>query len=362
MLERFSLVESAGLNRKKKTDEELLDEIKSELLTSKISPIQSGDDDVLDEIRKKVSGLASWYYWLGDLAEDVTVGKHEKSFNVIMVSIIFVSGLVVGVQQYYPTTSSKYSKENEVLYGINCFIFAAFALEFLLKIVAEKDKPYKYFIGDAGFWNTFDLLVLIFSFPVALTPKGNLGIAKVTRLSTKIFRLLRVVKLLHSIPTLNVIVNGLFAGAESLMYIVMVLMLVLYIFAVIGCMQFGRSDPFFFGNIFVSVVTLFHALTYDNWGTNLRINMYGCHLFNAGIYSSFDESRGTLSEWEATVPYIYRCSSKDYPQYYLYGAGFYWIVYLTLSALILLSMFVAVTTINMEKALNNVREEAEEVS
>lgn len=43
------------------------------------------------------------------------------------------------------------------------------------------------------------------------------------------------------------------------MYIVILLLLALYIFAVLGCVMFGSNDPAHFGDVTIAMVTLFQV-------------------------------------------------------------------------------------------------------
>ena len=77
-----------------------------------------------------------------------------------------------------------------------------------------------------------------------------------------IVRLLRLVRLLTFIkvvPTLRGIAGGLLVGIKSVTYIVILLFLIIYIFAIMGSMFFGRNDPARFGNVAISMLTLYQV-------------------------------------------------------------------------------------------------------
>jgi voltage-gated sodium channel len=59
-------------------------------------------------------------------------------------------------------------------------------------------------------------------------------------------------------------------------YILLLLLLVFYLFAVLGVSTFRKNDPFFFGSIGIAMVTLFRMATLESWTTGLYINSYGC--------------------------------------------------------------------------------------
>ena len=60
----------------------------------------------------------------------------------------------------------------------------------------------------------------------------------------RMLRLLRLLIILSKkVSVLRVIISGLLSGMKSVLYIVVLLWLVIYIFAILGCSQFGDNDP-----------------------------------------------------------------------------------------------------------------------
>ena len=66
-------------------------------------------------------------------------------------------------------------------------------------------------------------------------------------------RLMRVMKLVKKIPQLQMIVMGLIGGMQSISYILLLLTIVLYLFAIMGIYAFGLNDTFHFGNLNVAM-------------------------------------------------------------------------------------------------------------
>ena len=50
-------------------------------------------------------------------------------------------------------------------------------------------------------------------------------------------------------------------GIGSVGYILMLLLLVVYIFAILGTLLFGFNDPVHFGNVAISMLTLYQVTT-----------------------------------------------------------------------------------------------------
>lgn len=88
---------------------------------------------------------------------------------------------------------------------------------------------------------------------------------------------MRLLKLVGKIKKLQVIVLGLGKGISSVTYIIVLLFLVYYLFAVLGVGTFRRNDPFHFGSIGVAMMTLFRMSTLDGWSVILYLNYFGCN-------------------------------------------------------------------------------------
>ena len=85
----------------------------------------------------------------------------------------------------------------------------------------------------------------------------------------RMLRLVRLFTFVKAVPTLRSIIGGLVVGLQSVTYIVILLFLIIYIFAIVSCMFFGRNDPARFGDIAVSMLSLYQvfslSLHYDSF-------------------------------------------------------------------------------------------------
>ena len=64
---------------------------------------------------------------------------------------------------------------------------------------------------------------------------------------TRLVRLFRIFKLVNNIPQLRVIVESLFSGMASLFFVVVILVLFFYLFAILAIVMFRENDPVHFG-------------------------------------------------------------------------------------------------------------------
>ena len=99
----------------------------------------------------------------------------------------------------------------------------------------------------------------------------------------RLLRLMRLFKLVGKVKQLKVIVEGLIKGLSAVTYIVMLLVLVFYLYAVLGVSSFRRNDPYHFGNVGLAMLTLYRIATFEAWTNIMYINIYGCDSQNTSV-------------------------------------------------------------------------------
>ena len=172
----------------------------------------------------------------------------DDRFNNFIIGIIMLAGLVVGLQ------TDKYCESLPVINVIDNVILTIFIFEVVAKVVAEGAAPWRYWTGPEWKWNNFDFIIVVLSLPLP-GMGGQQGAVKLLRL----VRLARLAKLIKKIPALQMIIMGLVGGMVSIGYIMLLLLIVLYLFGIIGNMLFGQNDPWHFGSLSRALMTLFRA-------------------------------------------------------------------------------------------------------
>ena len=179
-------------------------------------------------------------------------------FHKFILYTIIAAGLLVGIQTYdLPNLSSVLNIFDKVILWI-------FVVEAVLKIVAEGRRPHRYFLEP---WNVFDFLIVV----VCFLP-FNAEYVAVARL----FRLLRVLKLLHAVPKLQLLVNALLKSVPSMAYVSILLFLLFYVYGCAAVFLFGANDPVHFDTLPMSMLTLFRVVTGEDWTDVMYIAMFGC--------------------------------------------------------------------------------------
>lgn len=181
-------------------------------------------------------------------------------FQHTITAVILAAGVLVGVETYHGVVA----QWGGLIHRLDQLILAVFVAEVIIKIGAEGTKPWRYFMDP---WNVFDFAIVA----VCFMPFDAQGVA-VLRLA----RLLRVLKLVRALPKLQILVSALLKSIPSMGYVSLLLFMLFYLYAVAATMFFGGNDPVHFGRLDISMLSLFRAVTLEDWTDLMYIQMYGC--------------------------------------------------------------------------------------
>ena len=246
----------------------------------------------------------------------------SNAFQSVATGVILCAGLVVGMQ----TDRGMLVAFGYQLNLANNVIQYCFTIEMALKIISEGEHPYMYF--NSG-WNCFDAVVVIGSW---MPSAGNMIII------LRLLRLFRVLKLMRAFPQLQVIITGASKGLSAGMYILAIVGLVYYFFAILGQLLFASNDPGVFGQIHIAMIVLFDIATLDNWTSYFYPEIYGC----------------------ATQPPLlqFNTAQCNHPNPQFWIGVIYFVIFTIFGSYVLLSLFVGSIGMAMDEANE---EEAENV-
>lgn len=180
--------------------------------------------------------------------------------------VIVFAGIITGLETYPPLVAHFH----DTLRVIDAIILAIFVVEIVLKIIACGRQPWRFFRDS---WNIFDFVIVI----VCLLPFDTEFIYVV-----RLVRILRVLRLITALPRLQVIVGALLRSVPSMGYVSALLLILFYIYAVMGVYLFGGNDPVHFADLYVSLLSLFRIVTLEDWTDIMYISMYGCDQYGYG--------------------------------------------------------------------------------
>ncbi len=134
-------------------------------------------------------------------------------------------------------------------YGVTIF----FVFEISIRMAAEPRLRDFFKKG----WNVFDFIIVV----VSLIPLDDSEYALIARM----LRLFRVMRLISFIPELRVLVNALITSLPRMGYVALLMFIIFYLYAVIGNMLFAHINPVLWGDLGVSLLTLFRVATFEDW-------------------------------------------------------------------------------------------------
>lgn len=195
--------------------------------------------------------------------------RSNKLFELLVISIILFSALVIGVKTYpLPPLA------NQIIVVLDWGITLFFLAEVSVRFLGESDK--RRFFHSA--WNVFDTLIVL----VSLIPIEDSELALVGRL-VRIFRVLRMVSI---IPELRMLLNSLMAALPQLGYVMLMMFIIFYIYAAVGSTFFSEINPDLWGDISISMLTLFRVMTFEDW-TDVMYETMAVYSLSWTFYLSF---------------------------------------------------------------------------
>ncbi|MEM9054894.1 MAG: ion transporter [Pseudomonadota bacterium] len=173
-----------------------------------------------------------------------------RSFRHAITSLIIINAIILGVLTYAGQLPAPLTG---TLQALDVTITIIFAVEILLKLFV-----YRFRFFNEG-WNWFDFIVVA----ISLVPAAQ---------AFSVLRALphlRVLRLLHVVPTLRRITEALLKSLPGMGAILAVLALLTYVGAVMATNMFGDTDNpevlQLFGDLPSSAYSLFQVMTMDGW-------------------------------------------------------------------------------------------------
>jgi voltage-gated sodium channel len=191
------------------------------------------------------------------MASAITLGRYFKGFIFIL---ILLSAVIIGLETYPGIVS----QHKDLLHLADRVIILLFTVEIVLKILAGGSKPWQFFRDP---WNVFDFVIVA----VCLIPAGDTHYVAVLR----ILRVLRVLRMVTFFPDLRLIVGALLRSLPSMGFVMLLIAILFYVYAIVGVFLFGQADPVHFGDLHHAMVTLFQVLTLEGWAEIMDFHLYG---------------------------------------------------------------------------------------
>lgn len=174
--------------------------------------------------------------------------RDNKVFELFVIGVIVFSSLMIGIRTYelHPVVDV----------GLR-FLDYAVTLFFLVEIsirIAAEERLRDFFKKG---WNIFDFVIVV----VSLIPLDDSEYALIARM----LRLFRVMRLISFIPELRVLVSALISALPRMGYVALLMFIIFYLYAVIGNLLFSTLNPVLWGDLGISLLTLFRVATFEDW-------------------------------------------------------------------------------------------------
>ena len=176
--------------------------------------------------------------------------KDNRLFQFSVVTIIILNAILIGA-----TTYKLDPLFLEVIHFLDYVITIFFVIEILIRFIGEPIKSNFFKNG----WNIFDTIIVT----ISLIPIPNSSSFLVLRL----LRVFRVLRLISVIPELKQIIEAILQSIKRVFFVSLLLFIILYIYATMGAILFSEDEPSRWGDLGISLITLFQVLTLSSWET-----------------------------------------------------------------------------------------------
>ena len=238
----------------------------------------------------------------------------SRAFQAAVLAAIVLGAILVGLE----TSPTAMEAAGPLISGVDRAIIWFFVLEIALRMAAYGTRPWRFFLDG---WNVFDFAIVM----LCVMPFGNTSV-QVFRLA----RVLRVLRLASSVPGLQILVAATLRSIPSMLYVLLMLVMLLYTYAVVGVFLFGDNDPVHFGTLAHALLTLFSVLTLEGWVDVMRIQMFG-----SGAFDDYPIELASAAAKSAAQPA---------------AAVLYFVSFILVGTMIVLNLLVGIVVQGMEAA------------
>ena len=202
----------------------------------------------------------------------VTVRRFVEGalFQNFILAVIIINSILLGVMTYPKIMTVA----GPLLHLICNICVGIFTIEIILKLYVYGKNFFK-----SG-WNNFDFIIVA----ISLVPTG--GAFSSFRVF-RILRALRALRLITQLEKLRVIVQAIIDSIPNVGWASVLLLIIFYIFSIMGTTLFAADFPDWFGSIGKSMYTLFQVMTLESWSMGIARPVISLHPFAWMYFISF---------------------------------------------------------------------------
>ncbi len=192
----------------------------------------------------------------------------SKLFQGAVIAVILLSALLIGAKTHNLSANTV-----AILALLDLGVTIFFVVEIVIRYLAYPNKKQFFRSG----WNIFDTVIVIGS----LIPAGGSGV-----LLARLLRVFRVLRLVSMVPELRLLINALLKAIPRMGYIALLMFVIFYIYAAMGSMFFHQINEVLWGDVSISMLTLFRVATFEDW-TDVMYETMAVHPLSWIYYLSF---------------------------------------------------------------------------
>lgn len=184
-----------------------------------------------------------------------------RLFQGFILVIILINSIVLGLQTI--PSLGEGTTAGSILSVIDTICLVIFIVEMVLKLITYR------FLGyfKSG-WNWFDFIIILTSIASGLSVLSSARILRVFRVFRSL-KGLRGFKMVSALKPLQVIIGAIGKSLPGITWTAFLLIIIYYIFSIIGVTQFGEAFPDWFGDIPKAMYTLFQVMTLESWSMGI---------------------------------------------------------------------------------------------
>lgn len=185
----------------------------------------------------------------------------SNRFQNFILAVIVLNAAIMGIL----TIQSLPAVVQRMLTILDAACLCIFIVELLMKVVV-----YRFHFFRSG-WNLFDLVIVLLSLFSEFSFFSVFRIFRIFRVlrSLKALKSFRAFRLVSDLRNLRMIVEAVGRSIPGIFWSAMLLLLVYYIFSIMGTTLFGSQFPDWFGTIGKSFYTLFQVMTLESWSMGI---------------------------------------------------------------------------------------------
>lgn len=237
--------------------------------------------------------------------------RSHRFFEHAVLGLIALAGVLIGIEASFPEAS----QSHQWIRFTERLLLGLFTLELFIRYAAERFHLHRCLRG----WNLFDTVIVALCY---LPETGEFAVL------VRLARILRLVRLLESIPRLRILLMGILRSLPSMGYIALLLGLLFYTYGVLGVFLFRGNDPGHFGHLGQAFTTLLRVVTLEDWTDVMYTALHGSDVYPA----------------QGPIP------MGPEPQAFGIWAVLYFASFVVLGAMVILNLFIGAVLTSLSEA------------